>query len=59
MFSDLDNKGIFVETLVLNAVDQGLGIKVFENLLSDFMRGINTNMVWNYCLSKYATKRMV
>ena len=59
MFSDLDKKGIFVETLVLNAADQGLGIKVFENPLTDFMRVINTNMVWNYCLCEHAAKRMI
>ena len=58
MFADLDKKGIFIETLVLNAADQGLGIEVFENPLTDFMRVINTNMVWNYCLSEHAAKRM-
>ena len=58
MFSDLGNKGIFIDTLVLNAADQGLGIEVFENPLTDFMRVINTNMVWNYCLSEHAAKRM-
>ena len=58
MFESLDEKGIFIETLVLNAADQGLGIEAFENPLSDFMRVINTNMVWNYCLSEYAAKRM-
>ena len=59
MFSDLDSKGIFVETLVLNAADQGLGIKAFENPLTDFMRVININMIWNYCLSEHAAKRMI
>ena len=59
MFDDLDKKGIFVETLVLNAADQGLGIKALENPLTDFMRVINTNMVWNYCLSEHAAKRMI
>lgn len=58
MFADLDKKGVFVETLVLNAADQGLGIEIFENPLTDFMRVINTNMVWNYCLSEHAAKRM-
>ena len=58
LFSDLDQKGIFVETLVLNAADQGLGIKVLENPLTDFMKVINTNMVWNYCLCEHAAKRM-
>ena len=58
MFEFLDKKGIFVETLVLNAADQGLGIEVFENPLTDFMRVINTNMVWNWYISELAAKRM-
>ena len=58
LFDDLDKKGIFIETLVLNAADQGLGITVFENPLTDFMRVLNTNVVWNYCLSEHAAKRM-
>lgn len=58
MFDALDRENIFIETLVLNAADQGLNIKIFENPLSDFMRVINTNMVWNYCLCEYAARRM-
>ena len=58
MFAELDSKGVFVETLVLNAADQGLNIKVFENPLTDFMRVINTNMTWNYCLSENVALRM-
>lgn len=59
MFDDIDKQGLFVETLVLNAADQGLGITAFENPLTDFMRVININMVWNYCLSEHAAKRMI
>lgn len=58
MFDELDKKDIFIETLVLNAADLGLNMKVFENPLTDFMRVINTNMTWNYCLSENAAKRM-
>ncbi len=58
MFDELDKKGVFIETLVLNAADQGLNIKIFENPLTDFMRVINTNMTWNYCLSEHAARRM-
>ena len=58
LFAELDTKGIFAETLVLNAADQGLGMAIFENPLTDFMRVINTNMVWNYCLCEQAAKRM-
>ena len=43
---------------MLNAADQGLNIKIFENSLTDFMRVINTNMTWNYCLSEHAASRM-
>lgn len=58
MFVYLDEHEIFVDTLILNAADQGLGITVFENPLSDFIRVINTNMIWNYCLSVKAAERM-
>jgi NAD(P)-dependent dehydrogenase (short-subunit alcohol dehydrogenase family) len=59
MFQRLDEMGVFIETLVLNAADQGLGMEIFKNPLTDFMRVINTNMVWNYCLLEHAAKRMV
>ncbi len=58
LFADLDKKGYFVETLVLNAADQGLGMKIFENPLTDLMQVININVVWNYCLCEQAAKRM-
>lgn len=58
MFAMLDSKEIFIETLVLNAADQGLNMKIFDNPLTDFMRVINTNMTWNYCLSENAAIRM-
>ena len=58
MFADIDARGLFVETLILNAADQGLGIKAFENPLTDFMKVLNTNVVWNYCLSEHAGRRM-
>ena len=58
LFKSLDEQNIFIETLVLNAADQGLGITVFENPLTDFMRVINTNVSWNYSLSEHAAKRM-
>ena len=58
LFCALDRNGIFAETLVLNAADQGLDMKFLENPLADFMKVINTNMVWNYCLCEYAARRM-
>jgi 3-oxoacyl-[acyl-carrier protein] reductase len=58
LFADLDEKGIFVEHLVLNAADQGLGMKIFENPLTDFMRVLNTNVTWNFALAEAAARRM-
>ena len=58
LFDTLDKKDIFVETLVLNAADQGLGMEIFESPLTDFMRVLNTNVTWNLCLSENAAKRM-
>ncbi len=58
LFTALDREDIFVETLVLNAADQGLNMKIFENPLSDFTRVLHTNVVWNYCLTEHAAARM-
>ena len=58
LFEELDKKGVFIETLVLNAADQGLNMEIFKNPVSDFMRVINTNVVWNYCMVENAAKRM-
>ncbi len=59
LFERIDNEGLFAETIVLNAADQGLGIKSLESPLSDFMRVVNTNMTWNYFISEQAAKRMI
>lgn len=58
LFEDLDKKDMFVETVVLNAADQGLNMEIFENPLSDFIRVINTNVLWNYCICEHSAKRM-
>lgn len=58
LFDFLDGKGILIDNLVLNAADQGLNMKIFENPLADFTRVINTNVVWNFCICEQAAKRM-
>lgn len=58
LFAALDKAGIFVDTLVLNAADQGLDMKIFESPITDFMRVINTNMTWNYLMVEQAARRM-
>ena len=58
LFSWLDENDIFLDTLILNAADQGLGMKIFENPISDFLRVQNTNVTWNYLLIEQAALRM-
>lgn len=58
LFSELDKRDIFADCVVLNAADQGLNMKIFENPLTDFQRVINTNVCWNYCIVEHAAKRM-
>ena len=58
LFAYLDECEIFIDTLVLNAADQGLGMKIFESPITDFMRVYNTNVTWNFCLSERAAARM-
>lgn len=58
MFETIDEMGLFVDTLVLNAADQGIGQRIFENPLTDFMRVLNTNVAWNYRIVCEAAERM-
>ena len=58
MFQFLDEQGIFVSSVVLNAADQGLGIKIFENDFTAFVKVINTNVCWNYLIVEQAALRM-
>lgn len=58
MFEFFDKNDIFIDSLVLNAADQGLGIEIFQNPLKDFARVINTNILWNYCICEHAARRM-
>ena len=58
LYTDLDRQGITVDVLVLNAAHQGLGMRVLESPLSDFMQVINTNMTWNFCMAVKAARRM-
>lgn len=59
LFDTLDKEEIFVQALVLNAADQGLGMKIFESGVADFLRVINTNVTWNYCFIEHAARRMI
>lgn len=58
LFEKLDQDGISIQALVLNAADQGLNMKIFENPIQDFQNVLNTNVVWNFCMCQAAAKRM-
>jgi len=59
IFTDLDEKGLHIDCLVLNAANLGIRQQIFKNPLSDFVNVINTNVVANYCLIENAARRMV
>lgn len=58
MFEIFDKQKITIDTVVLNAADQGLNMQFLDGPLSDFMKVINTNVTWNYCICREAAKRM-
>ncbi|MBR7164714.1 MAG: SDR family oxidoreductase, partial [Clostridia bacterium] len=59
LFEELDELDLTPETVVFNAADIGLGMKIFESSLADFQRVLNTNVLWNYCMVEEGAKRMV
>lgn len=58
LFEKLDQDKITIDVLVLNAADQGLNMKIFENPLKDFQNVLNTNVVWNFCMCQAAAAKM-
>lgn len=58
LFSELDEKNIFVNNVVLNAADLGIDVSIFKSGLNEFARVINTNLLWNYCIIENAALRM-
>ncbi len=58
LFDFFDKKGVFFDTIVLNAADQELDMKIFENSAKEFMKVLNTNLGWNYVICHRAAKRM-
>ncbi len=64
IFSDIDKKGLFVETLCLNSADMGFGtdpakgMDMFECSIEEFGRVFETNLVWNFMIVRQAALRM-
>lgn len=57
-FEKLDGRGVFVSDLVLNAADLGVGFDALESPLDEFLKVVNTNVSWNFCLIQNAARRM-
>lgn len=64
IFSDIDRKGLFVETVCLNSADMGFGtdpskgMPMFECSIEEFLRVFETNIVWNFMIVRQAALRM-
>ncbi len=58
LFAELDREGITITDLILNAADLGVGFSALESPLCDFVKVINTNLVWNFCIIRSAAERM-
>ncbi len=64
IFADLDEKGVFVETVCLNSADMGfgkdqaVGMPFFDVSVEEFQRVFETNLVWNFTIVRQAAIRM-
>lgn len=64
VFSDIDDGGGAVETVVLNAADLGFGtdpakgMDLFTVQVEEFRRVLETNLVWNFTIIRQAALRM-
>ncbi|MBQ7867272.1 MAG: SDR family oxidoreductase [Clostridia bacterium] len=58
MFQSLQDRGIVLSALVLNAADLGMGQKALEVPLEDWRQVLETNLVWNFSLMREAARQM-
>lgn len=58
IFSDIDDLGYSIDCLVLNAANLGIRQRFFDVSAEEFMDVINTNIGWNFMLSRQAALRM-
>ena len=64
IFADIDTKGLFVETVVLNSADLGFGTDPAKGMdpltvdIADFQEVFETNLVWNFMIVRQAALRM-
>ena len=64
IFNDIDSLDCFVETVVLNSADMGfgkdpaVGMNFFTVPVEEFGRVFETNLVWNFTITRQAALRM-
>lgn len=59
VFDDIENSGVLLDCLVLNAANLGINQEIFSVSVEDFMNVINVNIGWNFLLSRLAAKQMI
>ncbi len=58
IFSDIEKRGYFVEALVLNAANLGIGQESLEVDIADFMDVYKINVAWNFMMARECAKQM-
>lgn len=58
IFADIKNSGYSIDTIVLNAANLGIRQQFFDVPIEEFMDVINTNIGWNFMLSRQAAIQM-
>lgn len=58
IFDDIKKQGYLIDCLVLNAANLGIKQKFFDVPVEEFMDVINTNVGWNFMLSRQAALQM-
>lgn len=58
IFEDIKNQGYLVDCLVLNAANLGINQHFFDVTAEQFMDVINTNIGWNFMISRQAALQM-
>lgn len=59
VFDDIRGQGYLIDCLVLNAANLGIRQEFLTVSAEDFMEVINTNIGWNFLLTRQAAKHMI
>lgn len=59
IFTDIEERGFFIDSLVLVAAELGVNQDFLTVDIKDFATVINTNITWNFMLIRAAAKQMI